>query len=54
MEAKDKEYIRQEILRKFPGTDPEDIDWEMIEIAFEAGVRVTLRRIDLERQERPW
>ena len=40
MEAKDRQIIQQEILRKFPGTDPEiDIDWDIAEISFKAGIR---------------
>ena len=38
MEAKDKRVIQEEILGRFPGTDPEiDIDWETAEISFKAG-----------------
>ena len=38
MEAKDKKYIEQEILRKYPGTIPDmDIDWDIGEIFFQAG-----------------
>ena len=40
MKAKDKQHIQQEIKLKFPGTSPEeDIDWEMIEISFKAGIK---------------
>jgi len=40
MEAKDKQCIQEEIVRAYPGTDPDiDIDWEMIEIAFTAGMK---------------
>jgi len=38
MEAKDKKVITEYILCKFAGTDPEmDIDWDMMEISFQAG-----------------
>ncbi len=38
MEAKDKSLIQQEILRVYPGTDPEiDIDWNIVDISFKAG-----------------
>ena len=38
LEAKDKKYIQDEILRAYPGTDPEiDIDWDIVEISFKAG-----------------
>ena len=40
MEAKDKNTIQQQILAKYPGTIPEmDIDWDMMEISFKAGIR---------------
>lgn len=40
MEAKTKDYLQQEILQKFPGTDPKmDIDWDVVEISFKAGER---------------
>ena len=46
LEAKDKLYIQSEILRVYPGTDPEiDIDWDMAEIAFKSGRREVIRQI---------
>ena len=38
MKAEDKDYIRQQIMQKYPGTLAEmDIDWDMMEISFKAG-----------------
>lgn len=49
MEAKDRKIIQEEILRKFPGTDPAlDIDWQMIEISFKAGIRGVVDLIEEE------
>lgn len=48
MKAEDKQAIEQEVLKRFPGTDPEmDIDWEMMDIAFKEGHR---NGLSLERQ----
>ena len=41
MKAKETKVIQEEILRKYPGTDPEiDIDWDIVEISFKAGMKV--------------
>jgi len=46
MEAKDRGTIQQEILQKYPGTDPEiDIDWDIVEISFKAGQDTERKRI---------
>lgn len=43
MNAEEKQQIQQEILYLFPGTNPDwDIDWEIIEIAFNRGFDVGL------------
>jgi len=43
MEAKDRNNIQRQILEKYPGTIPDmDIDWEMGEIFYKAGIRATV------------
>lgn len=40
MKAEDRNLIQKEILLKYPGTIPDmDIDWDMLEISFKAGMR---------------
>lgn len=40
MEAKDKRNLQDEILKRYPGFDPEmDIDWDIVEISFRAGMQ---------------
>ena len=46
MDAKAKQRIQEEIVRAYAGTDPDvDIDWEMIEISFRAGIREALEYV---------
>ena len=47
MNAEDMAQIKTEILRKFPGTDPEmDVDWDMMEISFKAGYEACGKELD--------
>lgn len=49
MEAKDRKNLEQEILKQYPGLNPEmDVDWDIVEISFKAGYEGAKEEMNLQ------